>query len=281
VIGVTVQGISHQKTGLPCQDALEYRLLAGDLLLAAVADGAGTAVHSQIGARRAARTALDTLSVELQEGILPEDEASWGCVVYIAFEEAQQALHRLSEEAGEPLRDFATTLTCVIAGNGWLVAGQLGDGAVVIQDGKEDFLAITRLQKGEYANETYFLTQEEALDQVEVQVLQEKVHALALMSDGLTRLALKRPTNEPHQPFFQPLFGFTSQVEDPKRAQEQLSAFLSSERVNTRTDDDKALLLAVYHPQTDQAAEETTLEEAPREENLVVEENSSRDENGG
>ena len=57
------------------------------------------------------------------------------------------------------------------------------------------------------------------------------------------------PSQEPHTPFFTPLFRFAASVEedDEKRdaAGEQLAAFLSSERVNARTDDDKSLVLAV------------------------------------
>ena len=37
VIGAAVQGISHQKQGLPCQDAQDYRVLPGGVLLAALA----------------------------------------------------------------------------------------------------------------------------------------------------------------------------------------------------------------------------------------------------
>jgi hypothetical protein len=50
--------------------------------------------------------------------------------------------------------------------------------------------------------------------------------------------------NEPHLPFFQPLFDYTEQIEDESAAQEQLISLLGSERVNKRTDDDKTLVLA-------------------------------------
>jgi len=71
------------------------------------------------------------------------------------------------------------------------------------------------------------------------------VRALAVMSDGLTRLALKLPANEPHPPFFQPLFAFASAADGQAQAEEQLAAFLASERVCARTDDDKSLVIAV------------------------------------
>jgi hypothetical protein len=79
-------------------------------------------------------------------------------------------------------------------------------------------------------------------------VINLPMQALAVMSDGLTRLALKRPTNEPHLPFFKPLFAFveaSAPSNDGAQASEALTAFLASPRVCERTDDDKALVLAL------------------------------------
>jgi hypothetical protein len=72
----------------------------------------------------------------------------------------------------------------------------------------------------------------------------QPISRLAVMSDGLIRLALKMPAQEPHEPFFAPLFRFVEMITDPAEAEAQLAAFLSSERVNARTDDDKSLVLA-------------------------------------
>jgi hypothetical protein len=68
------------------------------------------------------------------------------------------------------------------------------------------------------------------------------------MSDGLTRLALKRPNNEPHPPFFKPLFAFvesSASSNDGAQATDALTEFLTSPRVCERTDDDKSLVLAL------------------------------------
>jgi hypothetical protein len=154
-------------------------------------------------------------------------------------------------EPSAPLeRAYATTLTCAIATADRLVVGQIGDGVVVAGEGERLF-SVTRLQRGEYANETHFLTQPDALDQLLVEVIEQPVRALAVMSDGLVRLALKMPEQEPHAPFFQPLFRVTTDIGQPggapdgTEAARQLAAFLGSERVNARTDDDKSLVLAV------------------------------------
>ena len=247
VIGAAVQGLSHQKQGLPCQDALMYGCLPGGILLVALADGAGSAVHAELGAQAAVQASLDWLHTRL-ENERPTECCEWVEVIWAAFQNARTALERLADENGEPIRSFATTLTCLVATPEQLIIGQLGDGAVVAVGEDDGLKTVTALQRGEYANETNFLTQDQALDLVAIQVIDERVRALAAMSDGLTRLALKRPNNEPHPPFFKPLFAFvesSASSNDGAQATDALTEFLTSPRVCERTDDDKSLVLAL------------------------------------
>jgi hypothetical protein len=247
VIGAAVQGLSHQKQGLPCQDALEYRCLPDGTLLVALADGASSATHSELGAQAAVQAAVDALTASLEIG-QPAECCDWVEVFWETFESARAALLQLAKKREESLRDFATTLTCLAATPEILIVGQLGDGAVVARGADGVLDTVTTVQRGEYANETYFLTQEQALEQVVIQVINLPLQGLAVMSDGLTRLALKRPTNEPHLPFFKPLFAFVEAAalsNDGTQASEALTAFLASPRVCERTDDDKALVLAL------------------------------------
>jgi serine/threonine protein phosphatase PrpC len=245
VISAAVQGLSHQKQGLPCQDALKVHSLPGGTLLVALADGAGSAIHAELGAQAAVQASVDWLLTHF-ESSQPTECCEWTEMIWETFQNARIALEQLAEERNEPIRSFATTLTCLVATSEQLVVGQLGDGAVVKVDKNGGVETVTNLQRGEYANETNFLTQEQALDLVAIQVIDEQVQALAVMSDGLTRLALKRPNNEPHIPFFKPLFAFAStSSNDPAQANDALENFLTSPRVNERTDDDKALVLAL------------------------------------
>ena len=246
VVGAAVQGVSHLRQGLPCQDAVEYRSLEGGVLLVALADGAGSADHADLGARQAVETAMGWISTGLESG-LPEECCAWHELFWEAFESSRQALEQLAEETGEPLRSLATTLTCAAVTADRLVVGQIGDGVVVARDGDGSLFTVTRSQRGEYVNETNFLTQDDALEQVVVQLIDQPVQALAVMSDGLMRLALKMPSSEPHLPFFQPLFAFVESIaaSSAELASGKLESFLGSERVCKRTDDDKALVLAI------------------------------------
>ena len=243
VIGASAAGTSHIKNGIPCQDTHQYRQMENGLLLIAIADGAGSAARSQEGAVCAVEVATQTL-IDCLADTIPQDGTQWEYLLIDAFSNARKAIIGLAQTEFTVPREFATTLTLVIADHQWLVTGQIGDGVVVAQFPDGDLTVATRPQRGEYANETYFLTMEDALDHVEGCVYPRCIQALAVMTDGLTRLAMNMPDNQPHAPFFRPLLAFPVGKGDEANAFEQLLAFLDSDRVNARTDDDKTLVLA-------------------------------------
>lgn len=244
VIGASVRGTTHERLALPCQDAHRYRVLPDGALLIAVADGAGSAARAAEGAQCAVQTAMDALA-SLYHAQKPNTEADWHLLMVEAFRQAHARLTELAAQMDAPLRAFATTLTCAIAASEWLTMGRIGDGALVAETRDRELLASAPPPRGEYANETYFLTMDDALDHLDMQTYGQPLRALAIMTDGLMRLALKLPDYTPHAPFFQPLLAFTAQAADAAQAETQLAAFLASDRVNARTDDDKTLVLAV------------------------------------
>ena len=247
VTGVSVQGVSHRRMDLPCQDALGYRIMDGGVLVVALADGAGSAAYASEGAQMAVEEALRALVTRLDGSSLPGAPEAWRNLMSASFASARARVLAQAEETAEPAREYAATLTGVIADGRCLAVAQVGDGAVIAEDEDGQLWTASRLQRGEYANETHFLTEDGALDRVVIEVFERPVRALAVMSDGLVRLALKMPAQEPHAPFFQPLFRFASTAEDGEKAAARLAEFLDSERVNARTDDDKSLVLAVRY----------------------------------
>jgi hypothetical protein len=244
IVGASVQGTSHQQNDIPCQDAHGYRVLLNGAVVIAVADGAGTASRSDEGARRAVKQALDSLERDLAYSV-PRTEFEWQRLMTAAFRQAREDIVGHARWENVSLRDFAATLTCAVASNDELAVGQIGDCLAVARKGPDDPLFVaTQPQRGEYANETFFLTLEDALDHLQIHVY-PPVQTLVLMSDGVVRLAVNVVENVPHTPFFRPLLDFAAEMKDEKTAQEQLAAFLASERVCARTDDDKTLVLAV------------------------------------
>ncbi len=241
VIGASVQGTSHRQDDIPCQDAHAYRVLSSGSVVTAVADGAGSAEHSDKASQRVVERAVNVLA----GADWCRDEADWARLIANVFSEARNALVELATIRDLELKSLATTLICAVVTGERLVVGQLGDGIVVARDPDGALFAASTPQHGEYANETRFLTQSDALQNVQVAIHERPVCAAALTTDGLFRLAVKLPENLPHAPFFLPLFDFALQAADPKAAEAQLGLFLDSKRVCARADDDKTLVLAV------------------------------------
>ena len=244
VVAASVAGVSHEKAGLPCQDAHGIRQLSEVVLLAAVADGAGSATLAEVGARVAVEVGLQTLEHRIRATSSANAQVSAEDLKE-ALEAVRAALEAEAEAQQEPVRELATTLLLAAVSSDQVAVLQVGDGAVIARGAQGDFFPLTVPPDAEYANATTFVTSPDALESAQIVLDNRPIFALALFSDGLQRLALKLPEGTPHAPFFTPLFAFTEEMEDRAQGVTQLSAFLSSPRIVERADDDLTLVLAV------------------------------------
>jgi hypothetical protein len=244
VVAATVRGRRHEKTGQPCQDFHQWKLLPDQVLTVAVADGAGTAGLAEVGAELAVRKAVEQLGLKGSDPILKADEAALRQLMLEGLIAARQAIYAEAGARKAGVREFATTLILVIATPSRVAAAQIGDGAVAIAAADGQLSALTRPSPSEYLNETVFLTSPDALEKAQIEIRNERPVRLAVLSDGLQMLALKMPGGTPHAPFFSPLLRLVEKEAPPTGGDEQLAAFLRSPRVGERTDDDLTLLLA-------------------------------------
>jgi hypothetical protein len=241
LVGATVQGSHHLLEGRPCQDAQAYLLTKGVLLIA-IADGLGTALNAQQGAKLAVETALQRAG-DLLGVSFPQADSDWLELLKAAVLSARTRLEEEANRQGDSFEDYATTLIFVIVYNDWLAAAHLGDGAVVLLDTEGKYSTILPPQNGEYANETFSLTLPDALERVVYQVRQVRLQALGLLTDGLQHLSIHQADSSPHVPFFAPLFQQLPGISDAGKAAHSLAGFLSSEKVRKLTGDDKTLIL--------------------------------------
>ena len=241
VVGASTSGTSHTRVGIPCQDAHGYRV-SGDLVIAAVADGLGSAPKADEGARLAVEIALDSLSKAIGTA-LPNNPEGWTQVLQDAFLHAHECLRETAEKSVTPVRDYGTTLITVAIAKDWLAIGHIGDGAVVaaLDDGTIE--TVSAPQRGEYANEVAPLTAPDALKMVRFYVQQGSVKAIALLTDGLQNLCINMATTRPYEPFFIPFFDAVGQEIDTVEVSQQLACFLGTESVCRKTDDDKTLVV--------------------------------------
>lgn len=244
VIGASAPGKIHRNIDSICQDAYAYRILPHNIALVAIADGAGFAVHAEVGAK----LVVDRIIQVLAEGIKrhqPNSIDEWHRLIRDAFAETLKTLTASAEERHEPLNSFSTTLTAAVLTDTCFAVGQVGDGIAVGETYSGSLFLAVQPQKGEYANQSVFLTMPRAMDYLDIRVYPQPLRALIMSTDGLLRLALKLPEYKPHDAFFSPLLDFAMESDGSESTRQQLHAFLASERVSSRTDDDKTLVLAV------------------------------------
>lgn len=241
MIGSSVAGARHALTNSPCQDAHGY-LVRNGYVIAAVADGLGTAPKSEVGSR----LAVDAVISEIEQLLgreMPDSLAGWMDVIRVAFGLARIRIEEVAEAAGEPLRDYGTTLLAAVLASDWLAIGHLGDGAAVALHTNGSIETVSPPLRGEYANEVVPLTAPGVLRRVRTSARRADLKAVALLTDGIQDLSIESGTESPHIRFFDPLFEAVSRAVDVAEASRQLEDFLVSERVCERTNDDKTLLL--------------------------------------
>ncbi len=242
--GASVRGVSHERAGLPGQDAHDLRTVTiGGWLVAAVADGAGSAPLAEVGAPIAAREAAARALTLLGAGV-PGDDQGWQDFGRAVLDHARRAVEAEASSRKVRSRDLASTLIVTVTGRDLVVAAQIGDGASVCEYSDGEVASLTRPPRGEYVNETTFLVSPGAMETAQTVVQHKTVRRLALFSDGLQLLALRLADGLAHLPFFQPVFDFIAQASDPARAEGELETFLRSPRIRDRADDDLTLVLA-------------------------------------
>lgn len=249
VVAASVRGDGHEKAGQLCQDAHFWQALPGEaagdsgVLLAAVADGAGSAPLAEVGSSIAARAAVQALCAS---ALPPRDgnDECWKAWLAAALRAARAAVEEEARSRQVEAGEMATTLIVAAVAGELVAAAQVGDGAVVVGDAEGSITALTAPQSGEYINETTFLTSPNALESAQAVVRRQWATRLAVFSDGLQMLALAMPEGTPHEPFFAPLFRFAAGARDEQAAGERLAQFLSSPLIRERTHDDVTLLLA-------------------------------------
>jgi len=219
----------------------------GDALIAVVADGAGSALHSEEGAAVAV-AAITRRMLAAASG--PESE--WVDALRAAIADARDEIIALANARNEPGNSFATTVLAVVATQGGGAYAQLGDGLIAVRAKDEDWCFAFWPQRGEFANTTYFLTDADALDRLEIDTIRPGVTDIALMTDGLEALAIDYGRGALHTPFFKALFAplhasKASGLDTDFSARAQ--ALIQSPRVTSRVDDDITLIVATrLHP---------------------------------
>lgn len=198
--GASVIGTQHERVGGRCEDAwsLSRRVSSGHPILGiCVSDGAGSARCGAEGATTTA-TFIAELLTEDFDSIYSAPEADvreYVCTLVV---------NRIREGAGKAkcqIRDYAcTVVAAAVAVDGRWVVIHLGDGGVVGLFGDE-LRIISRPKKGNFVNETFFITDSDAVDNLSIlrstnQSKNIALNAIVLFTDGVESSLVNRHSNQ-------------------------------------------------------------------------------------
>jgi len=244
VIGQSVIGTSHTASGKGCEDACRYAITGSDnaTLIFFISDGAGSASHAADAATLCVEAAVDFAAQHSGGNETLDDE--------FLFRLAESLYDQLEHKATQlqvPRNEFSCTLLGGILYPDKAGFLQIGDGAIIRNDGNGHFTHIFWPHNGEYQNSTSFLIDDPNLSQLKTRIIDGSINEIAVFSDGLQLLALNNESETVHQPFFTSLFHPLRKAVDEEHIailNKRLSEYLSGTTINSRTDDDKTLLLA-------------------------------------
>jgi hypothetical protein len=143
-------------------------------------------------------------------------------------------------------RDYSATMLFAILGPNVGAIGQIGDGAIVVSENDGDWSAVFWPQHGAYANQTYFVTDERAHEQLALKIMHQPIKNLAVFTDGLERVLLDFKQERAHPPVFTKMLAPLQAWQQKGHAQElsvQLAQYLRSPTIASHSDDDLTLVI--------------------------------------
>lgn len=205
-LAASVTGNDHIKVGQGCDDAHALEVFGDGLVIAAVADGAGSySGTSAWGSFTACREAVRSLAAQFDaESCRATPVEELVDALRKAVRQATAAVTNCAEEMQLPPVYLSTTLTLLIHSGDRAACAQVGDGIIVLgtEEGPEWVLAE---EKDGYANVTTFLRDDLEPDDVQV-IVRSGVDAWALSTDGLRYKVCDLAQRTPYAPFFEKLW---------------------------------------------------------------------------
>lgn len=243
----SVKGSSHEATNMPKQDNCKSCVLminGKDYLVSTMADGAGSAKHSDLSSKFICklfvRKTKQWLETNKLEDLTREIIVDW----FTYFQKVMKRAVKICKL--ESTRDFATTLLFSVLSEDYNIFVQIGDGIIAVGD-NDNFECVFLPQNGEFINTTHFATESTAINLFMFKTTNEPIKRIAMHTDGIEQIALDFKAQKPFIPFFTPFFNAVEKLENSGYSEtlsKQLELFLQSDRVNKKTDDDKTLFLA-------------------------------------
>jgi serine/threonine protein phosphatase PrpC len=256
-IAASVIGDSHLREGTDCQDAFDYCYSKdGQWLAIAVCDGAGSCTSSGFSSSFVS----EKFSKELVKIADRLSERQFGAWVQDEILNSLLKIRRELRDASktDDLSDFHTTLVALLLGPERLLAGRvgltvhIGDGIIIGGDFTyekmgsvcyldEDLNVISPPKNGEYANETFFITEPQWIKNIRITPVNKKDWIILATDGGAAAFLNNRSLVQ--GAFLPSLFSQIVSSASKQDHSQILAAELSKAYVQAMTDDDKTIVL--------------------------------------
>ena len=182
VLYVPMTGVNHQKMNQPCEDIISG-VVTDHFACIVCADGAGTAKYAKEGAEVVVNTAKEWLT-DYGETLFFENAQT---VKEKILEEVQWNLQLKAQEKECDTDELAATFMFIASDGNHLMVANIGDGIIGMIDNDNKARVIMNAEKGRFVNETFFVTNNDAIDHFRVQCLNFNPNAsYFLLTDGTT-----------------------------------------------------------------------------------------------
>jgi hypothetical protein len=247
VLAGSSAGAGHDRAAVSTQDAHAVAEV-GPALVVAVADGAGTAAFAATGASLAVEVARQEAGRLLRERGMSDMEALVRDAARRTLRRFQRAVVALAQGARVHPRDFATTLTVVLACPPWVGVFAVGDGFVVTRRGDDEFELLLAPPRDVQAapGATTLLPARFGAPVIRRRVARvDALTGVAAGTDGLETLMIEFDRAQPVRPAAEPFARLFALAADPATDPSALTRMLAGRRAGELSADDRTLVLAV------------------------------------
>ena len=243
--GMSHVGSSHISKGVPCQDSNRIVTLSNGWIVAAIADGVGSARHSDIASNLATEKFIIRCQNDITHELSAEEIKE---VITLAFHDANIAIKECAAEHDHLITEYDTTLSGVVYTGETVVYGHSGDGGIVGLTNSGDYVLITKPQKAEdgicviplRAGESFW----------EFGVCEDAFASVLLVTDGVYDVFTPYLLRDQQMPLYIPLIRYFMDNNVLKMDQDNCSEvaesrinFINGDKCKSITDDKTIVVL--------------------------------------
>jgi hypothetical protein len=223
--------------------------LHNGVVIGAVADSAGSAASSHLGAKVSVRSGLSALRADvdvLSTALTGGSQSPLEDLFAKVMEAVGEAVQRAAVEENIAASELATSLTVFFVDPFGLAAMQVGRTLLVYRARGGAYGLVFEL--ADMSNDCDYVTGPDAIDCMRTGFTRGPIEFLCLASSAFEPVSLEENEGIPVEPFFQPLDRYASSALDDGDVHRGIREFLRTSGVSREIGEDLTLALCRYNP---------------------------------